>query len=231
MNPNIWVIIPAAGVGSRMGADIPKQYLRLAGRSVLEHSLSIFISRSDISGIVVSLAADDPYWPTLSFEGKGSLDQVVGGIDRSISVRNALRFISTKAESNDWVLVHDAARPCLRKFDLDNLLQTLEKDPIGGILAVPVRDTLKSVTGGIINRTVDRDGLWLAQTPQMFRLGALSDALDRAQSMGHPVTDEASAMEFVGQNPRIVAGHSDNLKITHPEDLALAEKLLESGFQ
>lgn len=229
MSQRIWVIIPAAGIGSRMGTVVPKQYLRLAGRSVLEHSLSHFINRPDISGVVIALAAEDAYWPAINFEGKNVISPVVGGLDRSLSVRNALRFISTKAQLNDWVLVHDAARPCLRKEDLDNLLTTLIHDPLGGILGIPVSDTLKFVAGEVIDRTVDREGLWLAQTPQMFRLGALTDALDRAHSDGHQVTDEASAMEYAGYNPRIVRGHADNLKITHADDLALAEMFLKQG--
>lgn len=226
MNPNVWVVIPAAGAGLRMGSLLPKQYMPVLGQSVLEHSLAHFINRSDIAGVVVSLAEDDPYWPELHFPGKEALYQVIGGSDRAISVRNALRLLESMAKPNDWVLVHDAARPCLRDSDLDSLISSLYTDPVGGVLAVPVRDTIKRVKGNEIEQTLDREELWQAQTPQMFRLGILMAALDLAFSAGHHVTDEASAMELAGWRPRIVAGHSDNLKITHPEDVPLAEFLL-----
>ncbi|AOU98199.1 2-C-methyl-D-erythritol 4-phosphate cytidylyltransferase [Acidihalobacter yilgarnensis] len=227
MNTRCWVIIPAAGTGQRMRAALPKQYLPLLGRSVLEHSLSHFMSRQDIAGIIVALAPDDSYWPALEFLGKSSIRCVAGGPERAVSVRNALRELAQLAAPDDWVLVHDAARPCLRASDLDNLLDTLHEHPIGGILAIPVRDTLKRVSAeGVIADTVVREGLWLAQTPQMFRLAMLAEALDQAFTFGHPVTDEASAMELAGHVPCVVEGHSDNLKITRPEDLPLAEFLL-----
>lgn len=231
MKPRCWVVIPAAGAGRRMGAAIPKQYLNILGRTVLEHTLSIFTEREDIAGIAIALAADDLHWPELQVASKERLLTVTGGDDRMISVRNALHALSALALPDDWVLVHDAARPCLRDEDLTKLVEALYDDPVGGILATPVRDTLKrqaADVGEIIESTVDRDGLWLAQTPQMFRLGALSTALDQALEQGWKITDEASAMEHLGAHPNIVRGHADNLKITHTEDLPLAEFLLSA---
>lgn len=232
MKPRCWVVLPAAGAGRRMGTAIPKQYLRVLGRTVLEHTLSIFSEREGIAGIAIALAADDPYWPELHIAGKERLLTVTGGDDRMVSVRNALLALSTMALPDDWVLVHDAARPCLRDTDLTKLIEALYDDPVGGILATPVRDTLKrqatDVVGETIESTIDRDGLWLAQTPQMFRLGALMTALDQALEQGWKITDEASAMEHLGASPNIVRGHADNLKITHTEDLPLAEFLLSA---
>ncbi|AOV16891.1 2-C-methyl-D-erythritol 4-phosphate cytidylyltransferase [Acidihalobacter aeolianus] len=231
MKPRCWVVLPAAGAGRRMGTSIPKQYLTVLGRTVLEHTLSIFTDRVDIAGIAVALASDDPYWPELQIPGKERFLTLTGGDDRMISVRNALHALSAMALPDDWVLVHDAARPCLREEDLSRLIETLYDDPVGGILATPLRDTLKrqaSDARHIIEATIDRDGLWLAQTPQMFRLGALSMALNKALELGWKITDEASAMERWGASPHIVRGHADNLKITHAEDLPLAEFLLST---
>ncbi|OBS10663.1 2-C-methyl-D-erythritol 4-phosphate cytidylyltransferase [Acidihalobacter prosperus] len=210
-----------------MASEVPKQYLRLGDRTVLEHSLSHFTSRADIAGIFVALAPHDPYWPELSFAGKSELWRVAGGAERAHTVRNALRELARVAAPEDWVLVHDAARPCLHRDDLDRLIGDLELDPVGGILATPARDTCKRVgADGRIAETVDRQALWLAQTPQMFRLRLLIDAIDAALARGCVVTDESSAMELAGHQPRIIEGRADNLKITRPEDLPLAEFML-----
>lgn len=224
-NAKHWALIPAAGVGRRMGADIPKQYLPLGGKTVLEHTLDALACHPDIDGLVLVLGADDPRAATLPERVQGKpLLLATGGAQRSDSVSSGLERLAGQADDQDWVLVHDAARPCLRQQDLDRLIEALRDHPVGGLLGVPVRDTMKrAAAGNAVRETVDREGLWHALTPQMFRLGALREALRMAQARGLPVTDDASAMELAGHAPVLVEGHGDNLKITRPEDLALAE--------
>ena len=219
--PFFWVVIPAAGVGSRMRADRPKQYLPLAGRTILEHTVDCFLEHPQLRGLVISLATDDPWWPTLTCARDSRIQRADGGAERADSVLAGLRKLGELgAEVDDWVLVHDAARPNLTRDDLERLLSELASDPVGGLLAVPVRDTLKRVgPDGRVRETVDRSVIWQAYTPQMFRLGALQDALARALAEGAVVTDEASALEWVGHSPRLIEGRADNLKITRPEDL------------
>ena len=220
---NIWVIIPAAGVGRRMGTDTPKQYLLLNEKTVIENTLEVFNTHDSIFEIVVAVSKEDEYWPSLDLNLSKPLHKVNGGTERCDSVLNGLKFLEDKAENNDWVLVHDAARPCLRKEDLTLLLETLQEHEVGGILAVPVRDTMKrSIGENIIKETVERENLWHALTPQMFRYGLLKDALVSALNNNEVITDEASAIELAGYQPVLVEGHADNLKITRPEDLALA---------
>jgi 2-C-methyl-D-erythritol 4-phosphate cytidylyltransferase len=223
---NIWVIIPAAGVGRRMGSDTPKQYLLLNEQTVIEHTLSVFDLHSSISEIVVAVAKEDEYWAELNIKLTKPLHKVAGGKERCDSVLNTLTFLQNKAHADDWVLVHDAARPCLRTEDLTFLLEECQSHAVGGILAVPVRDTMKRSVGNIIKETVDREDLWHALTPQMFRFKLLKDALESALKKNNVVTDEASAMELAGYQPLLVEGHADNLKITRPEDLALASFFL-----
>ncbi|MFP5507268.1 MAG: 2-C-methyl-D-erythritol 4-phosphate cytidylyltransferase, partial [Gammaproteobacteria bacterium] len=175
----------------------------------------------------VAVAGGDPYWPTLRCELPCPLIVAPGGAERADSVLNALQVLRERAADDDWVLVHDAARPCVRADDLRRLIDALRDDPVGGLLAVPVRDTMKQATDdGRCAATVDRSRLWHALTPQMFRLGALRAALIAAHTDGIAVTDDASALEHAGQRPRLVEGHADNIKITRPEDLALAEFFL-----
>jgi 2-C-methyl-D-erythritol 4-phosphate cytidylyltransferase len=225
--PAYWVVIPAAGSGNRMGAAVPKQYLELAGRTVIEHTLACFTSHPLISGVVVALAERDPAWSRLALSPGRPLVTVAGGADRHLSVLNALCRLADMALPDDWVLVHDAARPCLRRADLDRLIAMLQDHPVGGLLGVPVPDTLKRVDArGDVVETLQRDGVWRAQTPQMFRLGALTAALEGASAAGVAVTDEAGAMEHAGHAVRMVEGHADNIKITAPGDLALAEVFL-----
>lgn len=220
---NLWVVIPAAGVGRRMKTTAPKQYLLLNDKTVIEHTLAVFDAHAAVSEIVVAVSKDDEYWSDLNVKLSKPLHIVNGGAQRCDSVLNALSFLKGKAHVDDWVLVHDAARPCLRQEDLSLLLNTLAEHEVGGILAVPVRDTMKrSDNNGIINETVERDNLWHALTPQMFRYGLLREALERALSNNEVVTDEASAIESAGKQPLLVEGHADNIKITRPEDLALA---------
>ncbi|MHA6494336.1 2-C-methyl-D-erythritol 4-phosphate cytidylyltransferase [Pseudomonas borbori] len=219
--PAFWALIPAAGVGSRMEADRPKQYLELAGKTILEHTLGCFLDHPQLRGVVVSLAADDPYWPKLSCARDARIARADGGLERADSVLNGLlRLSELGAHEVDWVLVHDAARPNLQRADLDRLLSELADDPVGGLLAVPARDTLKRAgPDGRVSATVDRALIWQAYTPQMFRLGRLRDALGAACGAGIAVTDEASALEWAGLAPRLIEGRADNLKITRPEDL------------
>ncbi|MBI2799067.1 MAG: 2-C-methyl-D-erythritol 4-phosphate cytidylyltransferase [Gammaproteobacteria bacterium] len=220
----VWAVIPAAGKGSRMGGDTPKQYLPLLGRTVIEHTVERLANHPRVAGVVLVLAADDAWWRTIA--PNLPVQTTLGGVERCHSVLNGL-YALTAAHANDWILVHDAARPCLRATDIDRLLDELQDSPCGGLLALPVRDTLKRCTdNGAIEATVDRARLWHALTPQMFRLGALQAALEHALTMGLLVTDEAQAIEFAGGIPRVVEGSGDNLKITRPEDLKLAELFL-----
>ena len=219
--PAFWVVIPAAGIGSRMRADRPKQYLQLAGRTILEHTLDCFLDHPRLRGLVLSLAADDPWWPALPCASDLRIQRAEGGTERADSVLSGLlRLLELGAQADDWVLVHDAARPNLARSDLDRLLAELADDPVGGLLAVPARDTLKRAgADGRVVETVDRSLIWQAYTPQMFRFAALHRALADALVAGVTITDEASALEWAGQAPRLVEGRADNLKITRPEDL------------
>jgi 2-C-methyl-D-erythritol 4-phosphate cytidylyltransferase len=222
----IWTIIPAAGTGSRMQATRPKQYLDLLEQSVIEHTLGVFLGHDQISGVIVAISPDDPYWHELPVSRQPRLATVDGGGERCHSVLNALTYlVSQGIDPGDWVLVHDAARPCLRTEDLDHLINEVTMTGQGGILAVPVRDTMKQSDedGRYIVRTIERSHLWHALTPQMFRLGELRIAIETALNDGFVVTDEASALEHAGQQPLLIRGHADNIKITIPEDLALAE--------
>lgn len=224
--PRYWAMVPAAGAGKRMGSAVPKQYLSLAGRPVIAHTLASLLDHPRIDGVAVAIGAGDEWWPTVAAELNAAkpLRVVTGGAERCHSVLNGLEALSEPAQPEDWVLVHDAARPCLTGGDLDRLIDTLADDPVGGLLAVPVRDTLKQADdAGRVAATVDRSRLWHALTPQMFRLRMLHEALRAALARGLLVTDEAAAMEVAGFAPRLVEGRADNLKITRPEDLALAE--------
>lgn len=222
-----WAVVPAAGVGKRMGGPVPKQYLQIAGQPVLQHTLQRLLSVERIAGVVVALSPDDGYWADLPVSADSRIRIAAGGQERADSVLSALDTLSQLARSTDWVLVHDAARPCVRPADIDHLMDTLADHAVGGILAVPVSDTLKQVESLAITATLDRTLVWRAQTPQMFRLGLLREALIRARALGQVVTDEASALELQGYRPGIVEGQADNIKITRPEDMALATFYLE----
>lgn len=227
-NQSVWAIVPAAGTGMRMQADKPKQYLELEGKTVIEHTLQRLASHPKIKGIVVAIAKDDPWWPQLSLEIDKPIHVAEGGASRADSVLNALTELDNIVDDDYWVLVHDAARPCLRHQDITCMLKTLSDHPVGGILGIPVNDTVKRTNSDqTITATVERQGLWRASTPQMFRLQALKQALQTAKKQQLTVTDEASAMELVGLQPMIVEGHLDNIKITVPQDLALASLFLQ----
>jgi 2-C-methyl-D-erythritol 4-phosphate cytidylyltransferase len=223
-----WAVVPAAGVGRRMGGDTPKQYLQIGGRTVIEHTLGRLLGHPRIESVVVALSEDDGWWPDLPLSKHPKISRVEGGAERCHSVLSGLRHLSGKAAADDWVLVHDAARPCLRRSDLDRLIETLKYHLVGGLLAVPVHDTVKRANRLChVEETLPREALWRAYTPQMFRLGSLLSSIEDALAEGHLVTDESSAVEFAGLAPLLVEGHSDNIKITRPEDLELAKFFLE----
>ena len=227
MSDKIWTVIPAAGIGTRMRRDIPKQYLQINGRCVLDYALETFCQHAQVEGVVVALAKDDPWWSTLELAGHKKVSTCEGGQERCHSVLNGLDKLLQSGAPSDWVMVHDAARPCLRREDIDSLIDEVSTGQEGGILAIPVRDTMKrGDTDRRVQETVDRSQLWHALTPQMFRLGALRAAIDGALADGELVTDEASAMERAGAQVRLVEGHVDNIKITHPQDLLLANLYL-----
>lgn len=227
MNETIWAVLAAAGGGKRFGAATPKQYLQLAGRSVLEHSLALLLNEDLITGVVVVVAADDQHWPRLKPKSSKPVLQAVGGAERADSVCVGLRSIIAQAGDQTWALVHDAARPCLRADVLHQFIKQLHDDPVGGLLALPSHDTLKQVDETErVRVTPDRSRIWYAQTPQMFRAGTLLQAYEAARKAGLAPTDDAGAMEYVGQAPRVVRGHPDNIKVTTREDLKLAEYIL-----
>ncbi|MCT7358317.1 2-C-methyl-D-erythritol 4-phosphate cytidylyltransferase [Thalassolituus pacificus] len=230
--PRYFPVLPAAGVGSRMQADRPKQYLPIQGRFLLDYTLDAILSYPAFEQAVLVLSADDPYWPDSEYAADERIIRAAGGRERCDSVLNGLAALQGIATEQDWVVVHDIARPCLRHSDLDALLGQLA-DP-GAILASPTRDTMKRgvLRDGcvVIDHTVEREQLWHALTPQVFRYGALQQALTACLAQDLSVTDEASAMEQQGYQPLLVAGRSDNIKVTRREDLALAELFLSTSL-
>ena len=232
--PSIWVIIPAAGVGKRMQLELPKQYLKIHNKTIIEHTLDCFIHHSDIAGIIVALDSDDPYWKQLQLDSSSTpVYTVEGGKERSDSVMQALDYLSMveRLDADSWVMVHDAARPCLSQTDLNALLKIRRDEVVGGTLAAPVRDTIKRSFHGQhkISHTENRKDLWHALTPQMFKLGQLKSALEICQDKNIEVTDDASALESVGETPLLVEGSHNNIKLTHPSDIDLIESLLNRG--
>jgi 2-C-methyl-D-erythritol 4-phosphate cytidylyltransferase len=226
--PEYWGLIPAAGTGKRMKSGLPKQYIEILGRTVLEHTICRLLGCPSIRSVMVCIAPDDSRWPDLKLADSRLLPAVEGGRKRADSVLNGLLALEKVARPDDWVLVHDAARPCLSHHTLERLLTEAGEDEVGGILALPVSDTVKR--GDKNNRIVTtemREGLWRAQTPQMFRLGVLRRAIESGLTNGEYITDEASAMELAGYSPKLIVGEPGNIKITLPEDLALAEVLLD----
>lgn len=214
------------------GSPVPKQYLPLAGRCVLEWSVAPLLARADCVDVIVVLAADDARWSQTTLARDPRVTVATGGADRAESVRNGLHALSGRVRPDEWVLVHDAARPCLSEQDLNALLDALCDDPVGGLLAVPVVDTLKLAgPDGRVARTVERTGLWRAATPQLFRFDVLSRGLTLAAQRGVAVTDESQAVELLGLRPRLVAGSAENIKVTVAEDLARAERILAARRQ
>lgn len=223
-----WVLIPAAGVGRRMEADMPKQYIKVEDKTIIEHTLSCFLQREEIERIVVAIADKDDYWPALPISKDNKVITAPGGKERYQSVLNGLQVLSEMAEEHDWVLVHDAARPCLQQSVIDRLMIELRTHETGGILALPCRDTMKRAdVNNEITATVERENLWHAQTPQMFRYGKLVSALEKVLCEGTLVTDEAMAMELSGYKPKLVLGQSENIKLTHKDDLESVKNYLK----
>lgn len=229
----LWIVVPAAGVGSRMGAGRPKQYLPLLGRTVIEWTLDRLAAFPGIQGMVVVVSPEDREWSAVETRLRerswwGRVKVVPGGRERVDSVRNALAALCQAGADDDWVLVHDVARPCVRHADIARLIEAVGDSAAGGLLAGPVADTMKrSNPSGGVEATVPRDRLWRAYTPQMFPCATLLRAIDQALQAGWPVTDESSAMEQAGHAPRLVQGHDDNIKLTYPRDLELAALFLQ----
>lgn len=230
MSRRTFAVIPAAGTGSRFGGGTPKQYLLLQGAPLIWHTLQALLADARIEQIVVVLAPDDTAWGAACLPTVGA-DRICivreGGATRADSVINGINWLKKyiKVENEDWVLVHDAARPCLAVEQLTRLIDTLIDDPVGGLLAIPVADTVKRADPETrVEATIDRRQLWQAQTPQMFRIGPLQAALSVDDLS--TITDEASAIERSGQRPRLVSGSLTNLKVTYPEDLVLASMIL-----
>jgi 2-C-methyl-D-erythritol 4-phosphate cytidylyltransferase len=218
-----WAVLPAAGTGSRMGAGLPKQYLELEGITLVEHSLRALLACDQLTGIVVPLHPQDTRAATMEVFKDDRVQTVSGADQRSGSVMAGLDALLSQAAPRDWVLVHDAARPCLQWQDIDRLIVTVTASGTGGILAEPMVDTVKQADEDMrIVCTLDRNSLWRAQTPQMFRMEELHRALTQAHTEGLTVTDEASAMEMAGYPVQLVAGSASNLKVTVADDLQLA---------
>ena len=223
----IIAIVPAAGIGSRMGAEIPKQYLQLNQQSILSHTLDCLLSHPSIEKVIVALNPTDIFFANLVQAKHPKLQCVNGGQERADSVLAALKVASPDA----WVLVHDAARPCLTHLDINKLIDSASTFPQGAILAAPVRDTMKRTDEkGLISETVCRERLWHALTPQYFPVSSLTSNLTDALAAGALITDEASAMEWAGVMPGIVSGRADNIKVTHPDDLQLASLFLKNAL-
>ena len=224
----LWAIVPAAGSGSRFSKTELKQYQYIQNRTVLEHTVNR-LNTLDLAGCVLAIGENDNFARTLSFDHKEKLHFCLGGAERVHSVLNALIYLSEIAHVDDWVMVHDAARPCVTTACLEQLYQTAVATDQSAILAIPVRDTLKKVSQGTkIKTTVSRDQLWQAQTPQIAKLDVLKTAIESALKQQLTITDEASALEAAGQIVNIVHGRSDNIKITYPYDLELARLILAS---
>ena len=224
-----WAIVPAAGNGSRFGADKPKQYLPVSGKTILRHTLEKLHNIPWLESIVVAVQPNDQYFDQKDYSDLKRLRITEGGSSRAESVYLGLESIKDSIADNDWVLVHDAVRPCVSIKDIENLKASLTVQDDGGILASPVRETVKRVNAeNKILETVDRSDLWLAATPQQCKIVLLHDSLSRAFERNGTVTDESSAMEMSGYSMKVVQGSADNIKITHPEDLALAKLILES---
>lgn len=228
--PDVTAILPAAGIGSRMRLDCPKQYLTIGDKTLLEHAIEALLRQHCVRRVIVALSEGDRHFAKLAIARDPRVSRVTGGKERADSVMAGLELAAAWPPA--WVLVHDAARPCLHQDDLTRLLAITAHTAIGGILATPVRDTMKRARSAdvappashaaIIDHTVDRQDLWHALTPQLFPLALLKECLTRALAAGARVTDEASALEYCGFQPLLVPGRGDNIKVTRPEDLALA---------
>lgn len=231
--PKVWALIPAAGIGSRMKSGIPKQYLHVDGKMILEHTIEQFLSHPDIYKIMLVIHPEDRHWDELNLSNNPKIKIAIGGDERANSVLNGLKEIQqsqSEAHTDDWIMVHDAARPCLSKQNIDDLLQAQASSPDGAILAIPAIDTVKVTNSAqAIDKTIPRESIWLAQTPQFFPLHLLTDSIEKSLQDNRVITDEASALENQGLHPSLVIGSRKNIKITTPEDLILASIFLQSN--
>lgn len=223
---SVSVIIPAAGVGSRVGSLLPKQYVSLNGHTLLWHTVHALRQHPRLSSIMLAIASTDTYWSDSDVHALGNIDVIHGGIHRAESVLNALEALSDRIAPMDWVLVHDACRPCVSFEELERLVVTCEQDDVGGLLALPPADTLKRVADGRVTETVDRVEIWRALTPQMFRFSVLHDALRDALAAGVEITDESSAVEWAGHSPLVIEGKASNIKVTYPDDVTYVQHFL-----
>lgn len=231
--PSIFAIVPAAGIGSRMGADKPKQYLQLASQSVIEHTLSKLLKVAEIKKIIVCLSSDDGFFKTLACASDERIVMVEGGATRSESVSNGLNWLKVEGYCDSWALVHDAARPCVNPSRIKSLINQCITQNVGGILAVPMSNTLRRVTKESLGKTetVSRENIWAAHTPQLFRVSELLESLNVAASKNIEVTDEASAIEVTGGQVLMIEDETTNIKVTRPEDLAIASLILNAQQQ
>ena len=235
MKDKIVALVPAAGTGTRLGDALPKQYLDVSGYPMIYHALSVLSHVSRIAKIGVVLSPEDTHWQSLIADaeagrllGKRVVTWPVGGPSRGESVLNGLKAMDGDMHADDWVMVHDAARPCIRAELIEQFIDELEDDLVGGLLALPLTDTIKRDDGNLrVAKTLEREGIWRAQTPQMFRYGMLIAALERMPD----ATDEAQAIEALGHQPKLVMGDSANLKVTYAPDLKLARMLLTEERQ
>lgn len=229
VTPRYWMIVPAAGRGHRFGAAVPKQFHLLRNKPVAQHTLNRLLSVDTIGQITVPCDTQSEHWATVDAVNSSKIDLVSGGKSRANSVFNGLEHLQAVADPMDWVLVHDIARPCVSVSDINKLISTLNNNSVGGILAAPVRETLKRVNPDhSIQETLSRASYRLAQTPQMFRYGLLYNAMSVLLDRGEEPTDEASAMEYGGHTVSVIDGRTDNIKITSAEDLLIAEAILNS---
>lgn len=227
-SPQYFAVVPAAGVGKRMSADCPKQYLHINNKTIIEHTIEKLLKVDRLQKIIIAVSEHDKQWQTIELLKDSRIDVVTGGAERCISVFNGLLALDENCNNNDWVLVHDVARPCVSVNDINNLIDQLNDKEIGGLLATPVTDTVKQVDGeGRVIETLDRSHLWRAQTPQMFRFQLLFNALEQGINSGENITDEASAVELAGFSVAVIEGSSENIKITRSEDLPLADFYLQ----
>lgn len=225
--PSIWAIVPAAGLGQRMGKALPKQYLAINGKAILERTLERLLSVDSITAIVVVLNKDDEYFSGLPSAKNARVTTAIGGRERCDSVLSALYSLQDKVSAGDCVLVHDAARCCILPTYIEHLITTLKGDSVGGFLGVPATDTLKQADNkNKVIQTLDRRNIWQAQTPQLFPYSLLKSSLEKALENQQEITDEASAIEYCGLQPQMVMGHYDNIKITHPDDLVMASAII-----
>ena len=227
MTNKLYAVVPAAGIGARMQADRPKQYLALGSQTILEHTLTRLLDFSAFQSVMVPIAKHDTFFSQFSVSKNAKIKTCAGGCERFESVLNGLNaLLEQGANKDDWVMVHDVARPCITQADLGLLFKS--RNDQGSILGVQVRDTMKRTDEqGKILTTVERDQLWHALTPQLAPLGLLKDCIEQCVENGKSITDEASALEFCGYHPKMVAGHPSNIKVTRPEDLIMAQAFIQ----